>query len=284
MVNNSLLLKNIKEKSVLMKTSPENVLREELQKCVLFLLSEMDFFQEGVFQGGTALRIMYGNVRYSEDLDFTFQSKDSTLFLQLEAKVNAIPIKLHKWFPYLPIQKGKWQKQSQTLKRYQFTSTAEEINANLMLQLEFANIPAYQPIVSTLTWNMVTFPLKTKSESEIIIDKIVAFGLRPYLKGRDLWDLYFLLHEKKIQLQPQEILLMIKQKLIDYGYSLSDYQAKFLENVSVLTREGDLILDHEMKRFMDNRLYSVYHPEFPKVIQLLSEDLRHIMDLLNHEH
>ena len=52
------------------------VLRELLQQIVLIGLSRSDFFKYASFYGGTALRIFYGLNRYSEDLDFSLNSKD----------------------------------------------------------------------------------------------------------------------------------------------------------------------------------------------------------------
>jgi predicted nucleotidyltransferase component of viral defense system len=46
-------------------------LREILQEIVLLGLYRADFFNEAVFYGGTALRILYGLDRFSEDLDFS---------------------------------------------------------------------------------------------------------------------------------------------------------------------------------------------------------------------
>ena len=48
----------------------ENVLREDLQRVILLGLSRERFFVKNVFYGGTALRILYGLRRSSEDLDF----------------------------------------------------------------------------------------------------------------------------------------------------------------------------------------------------------------------
>lgn len=47
-----------------------------LQQIVLIGLSRSDFFKYASFYGGTALRIFYGLNRYSEDLDFSLNSKD----------------------------------------------------------------------------------------------------------------------------------------------------------------------------------------------------------------
>jgi len=46
-------------------------LREILQEIVLLGLYRAGFFNEAVFYGGTALRILYGLDRFSEDLDFS---------------------------------------------------------------------------------------------------------------------------------------------------------------------------------------------------------------------
>lgn len=48
----------------------ENILREDLQRVILLALSRERFFVKNVFYGGTALRILYGLRRSSEDLDF----------------------------------------------------------------------------------------------------------------------------------------------------------------------------------------------------------------------
>lgn len=44
--------------------------REDIQRAILAHLSQSGFFDAGGFQGGTALRLVYGNRRFSEDLDF----------------------------------------------------------------------------------------------------------------------------------------------------------------------------------------------------------------------
>lgn len=46
-------------------------LREILQEIVLLGLYRAGFFNHAVFYGGTALRILYGLDRFSEDLDFS---------------------------------------------------------------------------------------------------------------------------------------------------------------------------------------------------------------------
>lgn len=48
----------------------ENALKEITQEIGLLALSRSEFFSHAEFHGGTALRILYGLQRFSEDLDF----------------------------------------------------------------------------------------------------------------------------------------------------------------------------------------------------------------------
>ena len=59
----------------------EQALREITQEVILMELSRYDFFSKAEFHGGTALRILYGLQRFSEDLDFALLKPDSTFSL-----------------------------------------------------------------------------------------------------------------------------------------------------------------------------------------------------------
>jgi len=47
-----------------------NILREYLQYKILDIIFNSEYSNKLIFMGGTALRIVYGNTRFSEDLDF----------------------------------------------------------------------------------------------------------------------------------------------------------------------------------------------------------------------
>ena len=58
-------------------------LREILQEIVLLGLSRAGFFAHALFYGGTALRILYGLDRFSEDLDFSLIAPDENFDLSV---------------------------------------------------------------------------------------------------------------------------------------------------------------------------------------------------------
>jgi predicted nucleotidyltransferase component of viral defense system len=61
----------------------ERALKEILQELALVGLWRARFFEHAAFYGGTALRILYGLDRFSEDLDFTLLKPDNNFSLDL---------------------------------------------------------------------------------------------------------------------------------------------------------------------------------------------------------
>jgi len=75
--NIEVIKKRLAEYEVENEEERMQVLQEITQEIFLASLSETSFFDNAVFIGGTALRILYGIDRYSEDLDFHLITKDS---------------------------------------------------------------------------------------------------------------------------------------------------------------------------------------------------------------
>ena len=59
-----------------------NALKEVFQEIALLGLYHGGFFNKAAFYGGTALRILYGLNRFSEDLDFTLLEKDDSFDIE----------------------------------------------------------------------------------------------------------------------------------------------------------------------------------------------------------
>lgn len=71
------LVKERLEKSTIeFKEDFDREMRAIVQEIILSGLSRTDFFENNVFHGGTALRLVYGLNRYSDDLDFNMRRND----------------------------------------------------------------------------------------------------------------------------------------------------------------------------------------------------------------
>jgi hypothetical protein len=72
----NIFLNEIKNYNTRTEQYQELAASELLQKIILAGLSETGFFEKAVFHGGTALRILYGLHRFSQDLDFSLIRKN----------------------------------------------------------------------------------------------------------------------------------------------------------------------------------------------------------------
>jgi predicted nucleotidyltransferase component of viral defense system len=70
----------------------ENALKEIIQEVALLGLWRSKFFEVAAFYGGTALRIMYGLNRFSEDLDFSLLTPNASF--KLHPYIEAIEAEL----------------------------------------------------------------------------------------------------------------------------------------------------------------------------------------------
>lgn len=183
------------------------ITKELLHYDILYCLEENGLLDQLTFQGGTALRLCYGGVRFSEDLDFVGGYDFSTAHLVnikecLERYIGnryglAIEVKEPKELvntpQYKDIKVDKWQ--------VKITTEPERRDLpKQKIKLEVANVPAYSRTPQSLINNYDFLPdgygetiIMTESLDEIMADKLVALvGCQRYVRHRDIWDLRWL--------------------------------------------------------------------------------------------
>ncbi|MGB9749945.1 MAG: nucleotidyl transferase AbiEii/AbiGii toxin family protein [Caldisericia bacterium] len=235
------------------------LLREYLQKWILLYLNKEGFFKEGVFQGGTCLRMVYENSRFSEDLDFVFKNINLKIFQDINKILEDLDNFLKNRIVFLEKSNLNLQKANENFKRYTMNFWIKEIG-KISINLEFANIPSYINKIELIVLDIYNFPILCETREEILIDKIVAFGLRDYIKGRDIWDIKYLMDKiSKFDLR------LINKKIRDYGKDYKFYTDKTRKNLDLLNKDGEKILSFEMKRFFPKKLYETYKFEFKKI-------------------
>ncbi len=80
-MTNDLIIKMLESYGCRQDQDYVNALREIMQNVTLLALSRTDFFSHAAFYGGTALRILYGLNRGSEDMDFSLLKVDNSFDL-----------------------------------------------------------------------------------------------------------------------------------------------------------------------------------------------------------
>lgn len=180
------------------------------------------------FQGGTALRLCYGNPRYSEDLDFAIGNdisicKSLRISEQIESHLkelygDSFSLKKPKdsAFEQNPgeIKTPKW------FAKYDMTPSVKSAPLQ-KVKLEIASVPAYSRVYRPAHFNYPgmdgNFPsvsLYVESLDEIMADKIVSFAMSDYTRWRDLWDMNWISNNPEYQGNEDAFLPL---KLQDYS-------------------------------------------------------------------
>lgn len=209
------------------KTNESTVLREYYQLIFLNSLYGFPNSQNIVFKGGTAIHLIFGAPRYSEDLDFTVQMdlKDFELFISRVFSSLA-----PEGFEFKP-------RETIAGKRYLLANDIPESKSKLFINLDFSfreSVFECQNSNITTTLPLVfTSRISHMSQTEIYTEKIRAVLNRQ--KGRDLYDLWYLC-AKNTKLDP----VMLQSKLDYYKQIYS--KNEMLKKISLFDK-NEFIFD-----------------------------------------
>jgi hypothetical protein len=175
----------------------ESAIKEITQEVILLGLSRINFFAKAEFHGGTALRILYGLRRFSEDLDFALLTPEPNFELMqyLDHLYNELSI-----FGYNVEIQDRSKANNMIKKAFlkddslgkllllQYPS-AEKSRKKIRIKLE---VDANPPLGANTCVKHLDFPfpfkILTKDLPSSFSGKMHALLCRTYLKGRDWYD------------------------------------------------------------------------------------------------
>ena len=182
----------------------DNAIKEITQELILCLLSQADFFKKVAFLGGTSLRILYGLLRFSEDLDFSLLKADPSFDLhayldpiadQMSAygydisvsgrsrggAVQAAFLKDDSLGRILTVSFPKTSGPKKTIKIKLEVDTNPPAHANI--ELKYQNFP-------------IAYTVAAHDMGTLFAGKSHALLSRKYLKGRDWFDFLWYIGKK----------------------------------------------------------------------------------------
>ena len=218
-----------------------NALREILQEIALLGVWRSKFFEHAAFYGGTALRILYGLDRFSEDLDFSLLAPDGDFDLRkyvtgLEKELRAfgfdIRVEKRNKAVASPIQSAFLK--TNTLNALLMITADREIARGvptgqlLKIKLEVDTVPPSGfAIESKYLLKPVPFAVRVYTLPDLFAGKMHAILCRKWqnrVKGRDWYDLVWFIAN-----HPQLHLAHLQQRMRQSGH---------LPQESVLDQEG----------------------------------------------
>ncbi len=178
--------------NILLKRS---VAREYLQARILQSLQEEGAFLNVAFLGGTSLRFLYYLPRYSEDLDFSVLPPKKIDFKRL---LNKTTIDLEREGYQIKIKEsnkkaviGAFVKFQSLLYDLGLSQHKDEV---LSIKLEIdTNPPKGEVTTTTVVKKYIMLNLLHYDRASLFAGKVHAILSRNYTKGRDLFDLIWML-------------------------------------------------------------------------------------------
>jgi len=177
-------------------TQARNVVREYLQARLLGTLQRSGAMVPLALHGGTALRFLYASARYSEDLDFVLERPSADY--DLRTYLRAIRAELSAEGYALELKVSDQKVVHSAFVR--FAGLLHELNLSphrtetISVKVEVdTHPPAGAVLATTLVRRHVTLHLQHHDRATLLAGKLHAILQRPFLKGRDLYDLLWYL-------------------------------------------------------------------------------------------
>ncbi len=236
----------------------EYALRELFQQLALLGLWRGRFFEHAAFYGGTALRILYGLDRFSEDLDFSLLADDEAFdfapygaFIQKEIEAWGFSAQInYREKPATPIQSAflKADTRTQLLSIEASESLTALLPKNRIMRIKI-EVDIHPPPAFTTRLNYVLqpipFPVRVYSESCLFAGKMHAVLCRKWknrVKGRDWYDwVWYLSRKTPLNLDH------LRSRMIQSGHWPAD-RAMTRDDVHRLLRERIEQLDVDAAR------------------------------------
>lgn len=167
-----------------------NLLREYLQAFILRSLHESEVFACLSFVGGTALRFLYHLPRFSEDLDFSLESrsgyKPDNWLKKLKRDMEFANFDVNvSWSEKNIVHKG-WVKVSGLLNEVGLGQPSQKISVKIEVD---TRPPPGALLEKKIVNRHFIFAIQHYDLSSMMAGKVHALCSRQYLKGRDWYDL-----------------------------------------------------------------------------------------------
>ena len=226
-----------------LQTTELNIRREYFQHLFLSYFYQQPLVDQIYFKGGTALRMLYGSPRFSEDLDFSSSLRDvrglEEALLETLARIARENV-------------GVDLAESTTTSGGYLAIVSFKVGSNpLALQIEISLREGRQSGEATTVVSdfVPPYTLIALVREQLVAEKIQALLYRK--KARDFYDLYFILRANLLSASKKDILAqalqVLKQSSINFEQELKTFLPK---SHWAIIRGLPGTLEKEIQRFL----------------------------------
>ncbi|OGH84395.1 MAG: hypothetical protein A2261_02230 [Candidatus Magasanikbacteria bacterium RIFOXYA2_FULL_44_8] len=227
-----------------------NIIREYFEHVFLAKLYSLPGAERLLFKGGTALRIVYGSPRFSEDLDFSLFGVTQH---DVKQTVENLFVKVLADMEQIGVHVDLGEKSNETSGGYFGVATFkmldyQPVGVEINISTRSSNIRG--EVDSVANDFVPTYTVVHLSQEELVEEKIFG-ALLSRKKPRDFYDLYFIMRRGMLSLQQKTKLATVKVNIIveankiDFRTELGTFLPADQQNI---VRDFSKTLENEMNR------------------------------------
>lgn len=224
------------------QTSLLNIAREYIQNLFLSAFYQQEEAGKIYFKGGTALRLIYGSPRFSEDLDFSASISNCDIF---EDVLGEVLVFLEKVGLKVELVESKPTTGGCLAI---FATKIENLPVSIPLQVSLREGDLEGEAFLVSNPFVPEYEVNALSESTLAAEKIEALLTRG--KPRDFFDLYFMLRKRMAvgitEKQREAVFEQLKQ--LDKGEVRKDVEPFLPKGYRLVIRDLPSALERELRR------------------------------------
>lgn len=228
---------------------------------------------EFAFHGGTSLHLSWMSPRFSEYLDFLSSASSADIGAAAKISAREVQERFLTLDPRFVIELRDRTKNADRMQWYELVVSHPARIGNSMVKVEFwktssSYIEAYPTELRTPRAgpeNLVTRvsnPLPAASLETAYADKLTAFATRPFLKWRDVYDLWWIATQSSAQLNIAQVAEQFLHNVSAYqtrdGLAPADALRQFLLNDRVQIAAK---ADPDLRRWLPDQLWNTLAPK-----------------------
>lgn len=218
------------------------------------------------FQGGTSLHLAFGSARYSEDLDFLMRTElsdersaagpsagaSTTATAALVAPIaerceQQVRAGLMRFFPDAQYRLS-FGKEENNPRVFWISMASSQFARHVKVKVEFYTTrfadsyrSALRPIlprdpnVARYVSTQSFLPVATLDE--LLLDKVHAIAMRPYMKARDFYDIWYLSAQNVLRPRDESWLEGLARHATMYGDSADELPGKFTAKLAAVNNQ-----------------------------------------------
>lgn len=250
-------------------------------------------YEEIAFHGGTSLHFSWRSPRRSEDLDFLLGRSAADIHQIVERAGERVSEAFRAEDPAYTIELQDKTKRDGKMIAYDLRVSHTDVIGKALIKVEFWRVsPEYlasypvelrSPPPPGEAISRVSNPVPAATLDTAYADKLTAFATRPYLKWRDIYDLWWIGTQTDAKLDVQSVIRQFLHNVSAYqtldGLPPAQALRRFLEQDSAdLVRQAD----PDLKRWLPGAVWEKMHPRVTtEMVRYAKYALRTVADAID---